>query len=547
MKKFVVFVTLAAVVLLLTPVTAEAGGSKSGPARGVSGGLNAGKTSVVLAMSSTWETLMPFNTTSNYGDIIFGQIYDKLVYTDGDYTISPRLAQSWEPSADRTAMVVKLNPNARWHDGTMVTADDIVFTARLVTNPNLKATKRSNFGMIADTDNGGAVQPGKTVGVEAGDKYTVIFHFKNPMDPDIFLYQFCRNFYALPRHLLEKKTIDELNNGDFWTQNPIGSGPFKYVSQISGERITLARNAAYHLGSPQFETLVIRVVPSTSMLAGLQTGEIDIVSGGGTGTIPLEDWDAAKSEPNLATLSHPALGYQAMNINMAKPYLTNDVRQAICMAVNRQAIVDGLLNGEGKALDAHMFAPDHPYYQNRYVREYNPDKARALLKQAGWDSSRVLQLMVPQGNTVRERSALLIQQNLAAVGIKTEIRTVDFPTVMAESQKSGGPDLNLIGSAGSLDPDENAQWFNPSGATNFSCFAPNQTELYDMYLKGRRGTSRAERKPVYDEMQRMMLESGCRLYLYVTNSLVAYNPRIQNADIKSFASVNWDTWKWDVK
>jgi peptide/nickel transport system substrate-binding protein len=548
MKKHLLPVLVFAVLALFASHQAWAGGGQGASQPASSGaGLNAGKSSVVLAMSSTWETLMPFNTTSNYGDIIFGQIYDKLVYAKGDYSIAPRLAQSWTPAADKSYITVKLDPAAKWHDGRPVTADDIVFTSRLITNPGLRATKRSNFSHIAGTDNGGALEAGKTLGVEAVDANTVIFRFKGPMDPDIFLYQFCRNFYALPKHTLEGKTIDELNNGDFWAQNPVGSGPFKYVSQISGERITLSRNTAYHLGSPKFETLIIRVVPTTSMLAGLQTGEIDIISGGGTGTIPMEDWEAAQKDSRLATLSHPTLGYQCMNISMAKPYLTPPVRQAINMAVNRQAIVDGLLNGEGQMLVAHAFVKGHPYYQDTYVREYNPQKAKDLLKQANWDSNRVLKLLVPAGNTVRERSALLIQQDLAAVGIKAEITTVDFATLMADSQKPDGPDLNLVGSAGSLDPDESSGWYNPVGATNFSAFAPNQTEIWDLYVKGRQGTSLAERKPIYDQIQKLSLETGCRLFLYVTNALVAYNPRISNADIQSFASVNWDTWNWVVK
>lgn len=505
-----------------------------------------GKNSVVLGMAGIWGTMMPFNDTGNYGDIIYGQIYDKLVFHKGDFSIAPRLATSWKMSDDKTYMTLIIDPNARFHDGTPVTAHDVVFTVDMVTNPQVLATKRSNFMYLRGCDGSGAFLGGEGKPAVAVDDQTVEFHFKTPLDPDIFLYQFCRNFYVVPRHIWEGKTIEEINNGDNWTKTAIGSGPFKYVSQISGERITLSVNKEYHLGVPNFEILIIRYVPASNMLAGLQTGEIDIISGGQTGSMSLDDWDAAKEDPNLKTYSHSTLGYQAMNINMQKPYLTDKVRQAICMAVNRQAIVDGLLFGEGEALDCHMFAKNHPYYQGEYKRAYDPDAARKLLVEDGWDSSRVLTLMVPSGNVVRERSALLIQQDLEKVGIKTQITTVDFPTIMAESQKPEGPDLNLIGSAGSLDPEENAQWFNPTGAVNFSCFAPDDTQLFDLYVKASTGTSREERKPIYDEMQKQMLEKGCRLYLYVTNALVAYNPRLSGMDIEAFSSITWNTWEWKI-
>lgn len=501
---------------------------------------------VVMAMAGTWGTMMPYNDTGNYGDIIYGQIYDKLFFHKGDYTIGPRLATGWVTSDDKTCITLTLDPNAKFHDGVPVTAQDIVFTVDMVTNPLVQATKRSNFMYLRGCDGSGVFLGGDEKPVVAVDDWTVELHFKNPLDPDIFLYQFCRNFYVIPKHIWETKSIDEINNGDNWAKYAIGSGPFKYVSQISGDRVVLAVNPTYHLGVPNFDTFIIRYVPASNMLAGLQTGEIDIISGGGTGSMSLDDWGAAQEDPNLMTYSHPTLGYQTMNINMQKPYLTDLVRQAICMAVNRQAIVDGLLYGEGEVLDCHMFAKNHPYYQGEYKRVYDPDAALDLLKEAGWDSSRVLVLMVPAGNVVRERSALLIQQDLEKVGIKTQITTVDFPTLMAEAQKPDGPDLNLIGSAGSLDPEENALWFNPAGACNFSCFASDDTELFDMYVRGAAGTSREERKPIYDEMQRMMLEKGCRLYLYVTNALVVYNPRLSGMDIKAFASVNWNTWDWRI-
>lgn len=547
----VLTLALAAMMLLSAcgappPDDGGTSGNTGGGTSGATGG-DSGSKSVVLAMAGAWGTMMPFNDTGNYGDLVYGQIYDKLVYHNGDYTISPRLAETWEPNEDRTAITMTLNKNATWHDGEPLTANDVVFTVDMVTNPDVQATKRSNFMYLRGCDDSGAFVGGEDEKpCVAEDDYTVTFHFKNPSDPDIFMYQFCRNFYVVPQHIWGEKSIEEINNADNWAKTAVGSGPFKFVNEISGERITLEANKDYFQGAPDFDTLILRNVLATNMLAGLQTGEIDIIAGGGIGSLALDDWEAAKADENLETFSHPTLGYQVLNLNMSKDYLTDGVRQAICMAVNRQAIVDGLLFGEGEVLDAHMFAKNHPYYQGENVRKYDPEEAKALLEADNWDSSRVLSLMVPSGNVVRERSALLIQQDLEAIGIKVEITTVDFPTLMAETQKPDGPDLNLIGSAGSLDPEENAQWFNPAGATNFSCFPANDLDLFNYYVEGAKGTSREERKPIYDEMQKAMLESGCRLYMYVTNALVVYNPRLSGMDIESFASVNWDTWKWKV-
>jgi peptide/nickel transport system substrate-binding protein len=156
-------------------------------------------------------------------------------------------------------------------------------------------------------------------------------------------------------------------------------------------------------------------------------------------------------------------------------------------------------------------------------------------------------MLVPTGNTVRERSALLMQQDLTAIGVKVQLTTVDFPTLMTQGQLPNGPDLSLVGVVGAADPDNASGLFNPHAGMNFSALRPDQDEIYQMFLQARAGVSFAQRKPIYDAIQKKHLEEAQRLYLYVPNVLVAYNSRVSNIDIASFANMNWDSWNWVIK
>lgn len=238
----------------------------------------AGEKVVTMAISSTWETLMPFNTSSNYGDVIFDQLYDRLVFNRGDNTFEPRLASGWEVGEDAKSITFAIDPKAKWHDGQPVTAEDVAFTAQLVSDPAINSSKRSFLNYFEGVDDSGAELSADSIGVEVLEGNKVRFNLKRPMDPEIILGVFNKNFFVLPKHILEDKTVEEVNGPDLW-EAPIGSGPFKFGSSIAGEEIQLDCNESYHLGKPDFDKLVIRVTQSANLVAGLMSGDIDILAG----------------------------------------------------------------------------------------------------------------------------------------------------------------------------------------------------------------------------------------------------------------------------
>lgn len=366
MKKLLTALLLA--VFLLTACAPPAAPTDSQPASAAGSGASdtSGEKVVTMAVSSTWETLMPFNTSSNYGDIIFDQLYDRLVLNRGDGTNEPRLASSWEVADDKKSITFTINEDATWHDGEPVTAEDVAFTAQLVSDPAINSSKRSFLSYFEGVDDSGAELSEDSIGVEVLDGNKVKFNLKQPMDPDIILGVFNKNFFVLPKHILADKTVEEINGPDLW-EAPIGSGPFKFGSSIAGEEIQLLCNENYYLGKPDFNKLVIRVVQSANLVAGLMSGDIDILAGSGLAAIPLEDWDTAKAQENLNCVSIENYSYQYMVYNTQREYMTAEVRRAIDMAIDRQTIVDQLLKGEGLILST-PWAPTTPIAMKRFIR-----------------------------------------------------------------------------------------------------------------------------------------------------------------------------------
>lgn len=498
-----------------------------------------GQKTVAMAMTSAWDSLVPYDTTSSYSDVIINQIFEKLAIIRADGTFSPGLADSWEMNEDNTIFTFHLSPKAKWHDGKQVTADDVVFSAMVMSKKDVSSARRCTR-YFTGTDDGGIETAENSLGVKAVNENTVAFHLKEAMDPDYFLAIFNRDFYIIPQHVFEGMSMSEINASDFWTKPTVGSGAFVFDSYITGERVEFVANKEYHRGAPDFDRLVVKVVGAQNLMSGLISGDIDLLY---DGVVPLQDWEMAKQQKNLVTESIASLGYQYMTCNTEKPYMTENIRHAINMAINRDVIISQLLKGEGEKA-AGPLPESHRYFNKDLLPiEFDVEKAKKLVEDEGWDPNRELLLIVPQGNQVREKSAPLIQQNLQAIGIKTKIQTMDFPTLM-NLLRSGEYDLGLVGSAGSLDPGESVFNVTVGHTNNFAHLT--DTTLGDLGKKGSQLTSFEERLPVYLEYQKVLKEQMPFVWLYFPNKLMAYNSRLSNVPVEDFAFMNWCAWEWKV-
>ncbi len=499
-----------------------------------------GEKTLTVAMVNAWDSLMPMNSNSNYGDFVFSQIYSKLVQIKADGSYAGDLAESWQVNDDSTEVTFTLNADAVWHDGEPVTAEDVVFSFKLFSNPAVEAVSRYYLAVIDGTDESGAETAEGSIAVEMVDQSTVVIKMKNAMYPGTLLMNL-NSVYIIPKHIYETKTVEEINNPESWA-NPIGSGPFSYVDKIEGERIEFKKNEAFYLGAPKIDKLVVRIVPGQNLLSSLMSGDVDLLLGG-LAKIPLDDWALAQEQSNLMTESIPSTNYQTLILNTQKPYMTQTARQAISMAVNRDALVNALLQGEGVSLIAPI-VPSNPYYNADVKVWYDPDKAVEMLKAEGFPFDQELVFLVPSGNTTRERAAALIQQDLTNIGLNVRIQMVDFPTLM-NSMREGSHDIGIIGSGGTPDPGESRQMIDPASPVNFSLL--ETTELADLIDKGNAELTFEKQLPYFKDYQAKVKELSAMPYLYATNMLMAYNKRVTGVEGVEFLVMNWQSWLWDVE
>ena len=520
--------------------SAAAGGSAETSAAAETGSTG-GEKVITMAQTGDWDTFMPMNTTNAGADNVIELMFDRLMVINTDGTFGPRLAESWETNEAQDKITYHQNENAKWQDGEPVTAEDVVYSAQVASSSEYSYLRRIRMQYFAGTDETGCETGTDSIEVAALDDHTVEFTLKTPMDPAIIYALVNRDFFIMPKHLLDSISDADLVNDAFW-QKPIGSGPCIFDSMESGVSIEFKANKDYYLGAPDFDRLVFKKVQSTNLLSGLMSGDIDVLSA--NSQIPLADWEAAKNTQGIVTKSIPTFAYQYMAMNTARDYLTEDVRHAISLAINRQVIVDQLLQGEARIAIGPL-AEDHPYFDEKLLPiEYDPEKAKSMLEAAGWDSNRELQVLVSTGNEVREKSAILIQQDLQKIGIKTKIQTLDFPTLLTNA-RNGDYDLCFIGSSGSVDPSESVPNVTAGYMNNFA-------QLSDPTL-GQIGESGAKeitfetRKKVYDQYQEELFKQMPMAFLYHTNDLFAYNEKLENVREGAIDyNINKNVWEWKV-
>ncbi|HLW60747.1 MAG TPA: ABC transporter substrate-binding protein [bacterium] len=499
---------------------------------------------VVSGMWSPPNNFNPINTDSSYGFYPIHFMFTGLVSArldNNQLKFSPALASRWEVGADHQTYTFTIHPKAAWHDGQPVTADDVLFTIMTISDPKTETNRGANIADIAGLDVRGKRAPGAQLGVRVLGPKTIEIKTSVPVDPAGFLEKFGANVYILPKHVLGDVPPDQLAKHPFFMHPTVGDGPFKFVQYRPDEFIELAANDSYHLGAPRVRRVFVRIIPPTTMLAQLQRSDLDITAGFGIGEILIDDWDRVKTMSGLQTISFPAPGYQYLVVNWKRPFLQDKrVRRALAEAINRPLIVSQLLKGQGQIAEGPI-PPTNPYFDKKVKPwPYDPNQAKALLQEAGWDPNRTLTLRVPIGNIVRERSSEIIRENLVAVGVKTDIQKSDFPTHIA-AMRSGNFDMALVGWTGTADPDVSSQ-YRTGGQYNFSFHSIAQMD--QLLDEGVKTADPAKRRQVYDQFQETFADQLPVIVLYYNNALTAISKRMSNVLTDVSGVYDFDPYAW---
>lgn len=490
---------------------------------------SAGEKTVTYATSLSWDGFNFYATTNTNTDEVIEFLYDKLFDLNADGTVSPRLANDYEVNDTYDVYTFHLNENSTWHDGEPVTAEDVVYTFQVATTADQDWLAR--IKLIDGTDDDGIETSEDSVAVKAVDDYTVEFTLKQPTDELTFLTEL-KGWFIVPQHILGQYADAELDTIDYWDA-PIASGPMKFDSQIEGERFELVKFDDYYLGAVDFDRLIIRLMDASAITAGIMSGEVDF-----TKSLVALDVAALEASDSYVVESIPSFSHQNVVLNLSDPVFEDvRVRQAIAKAVNRQAIVDNIYLGYGQVINS-LYPETHPYYNDAVTDQYDPEGAKALLEEAGWDENTVIEFQVPTGNEARVQSSLLIQQDLEAVGIKTSIVSYDFATVL-QNMRDEKFQILLMGAEGSASPS------SYTGSLTYFSHTTDEEILADID-NGAAALSTEDKKTYYDDLQLQLIDKAPILFIYSPNSLIVHSTRITADFSKVNVNVNKRIWEWTV-
>ncbi len=376
--------------------------------------------SIIIGTLGEATTINPFLIANeSEGDWRCKQLFDEFVRANpATYALEPGLAQEW--SIDNLDIIFKLQPNAKFSDGSDVTADDVAFTIKGFIAKETGSPRQTKYLSIAGAQDYADGKANDVSGIKVVDPKTLMVTLAKPDAP--FLYNL-RFIFVVPKAALEGKSLTD----DPFFQNPVGAGPYVFQSWTTGADFVATKNPNYwQEGKPAIASFTHRTIADAqSLVLALQSGEID----GSNYPNP-----AAKAEleqnANLAVLVPPFSSPNGWMFNLANEHLAKrEVRLGIAMALNTEQFAADSLLGIGKP-GLGPIAPDNwAFDPNLKSIPYDPEKAKQMIADAGSAGAQI-RFMVNQGNVLREDWLTFTQQALKDVGIEVVPEVIEYATLV---------------------------------------------------------------------------------------------------------------------
>ena len=380
-----------------------------------------------FALSGNPDTLDPHATSGTLTFQVVRSIYDTLLEPNREGEIVPALAESWEVSPDGLEWTFRLRRGVRFHHGRELTAADVVATIDRILDPAFASPNISDFEAI---DSAVAV-----------DDYTVQLNLSRPQAP--LLGALASGWSAI-------LPADLIGAGHDFAGEPVGTGPFAFEQWVRDSRIVLQRNPEYWMEErPYLDGVTFHIITERAVqIQGLLAGELDVVD-----IVTDTDIDLVQDNPQtkLDTDLSSLVMVLAVN-NEREPLGDLRLRQAISLAINRQPVLD-VAYGGGEPVGSFIDSGDPAYPDFADVYPYEPARARELIEELDLPEDLVLSIAVPQNFQPHVRAGEIYQEMLRDVGLRTELRLLDWSTWLTEVYRGSNFDLTVIGHTGKLDPD----------------------------------------------------------------------------------------------
>lgn len=491
----------------------------------------------VIAVGADADVLFPPAIRSDVGFEVAQQIFLKLadmgveMNTAGDSGFVPMLAESWEFEDDLT-LVFQLHPEARWHDGTPVTAADVTFSLDVYRDPAVA----SPMGPLLD----------RIASVTARDERTVEFKFTTAYGEQF--YDATHHTWIIPRHILDSVPRDRLTTHAFGRQ-PVGAGPYRFVRWRSGETIEIAADSSFFLGTAGIARVIWRISPDyTTSLTQLIAGDADIVKI----ILGSENIERTRGATHIGLYEYPNMVYFYLGMNLrasgdaSRPHALfgdRELRRAIALGTDRERIVRAVFGELGVVPNGPITPGVWIWDDDRSQLPFDSARARQMLDRMGWRDSDddgvrdrdgtplTFELSYPGSSRAREQISVILQEQLRRIGVAVELRSLEFNTFL-ERLETGRFDMGI--GAWSVDPPPvamRALWTSAGlGGDNHGRYAnPVFDSLVDL-AAGIRDKSAA--RTVWNQALDVINEDAPAVWLMVPTAVAGIHERFENVTIR---------------
>jgi peptide/nickel transport system substrate-binding protein len=458
---------------------------------------------VVFLIQSSPASLDPRVGTDEPSEHIDELLFDGLVKKDAQFHFTPALAERWEEPNAQT-IIFHLRPGVHFSDGRALTSRDVVWTINSMRDGTVISPKAASYASVDS--------------VEAPDPLTVVFHLKH-----------ADNFLMTNLATDAMGIVPYRSGRDFW-RNPVGTGPFRFVSQRIDQDVTIERNPESWWATPKIARVRFAVVPDAiTQSLELEKGSADVESN----SLPVDSIPVLASRPNLAVEDAPGTVIQYLAFNTRDPILKDvRVRQAIACAINRRLIIATLYHGDARPAVS-LLPPTHWAWTGDVERyDYDPERAEKLLDEAGYKrGANGVRLQLTMKTSTDERARLLaavLQQQLSRVGIALNIRSNEFATFYSDVVRGAFQMYALQWIGGNEQPDIfsyvfASDRFPPKGANRGRYANPR---LDALLADADQSPDMARRRADYVEAQQILARDLPAVNLWYVDTLVVHNRRL---------------------
>ncbi len=490
---------------------------------------------LVIGTEADADALSPLISAGNTGSDVYGQIFCQLARIKPDMKdFEPWLASGWEFSPDRKSLTFHLRNDVKWHDGVRFSAYDVEFSFGLYSNEEIGW---KTIRWLEDIES-----------VTAVDSFTVRFDFRQTY-PDQFIDAWILR--PLPKHILESVPPENMRTADF-NRRPVGNGPFRFVEWVPQQKIELAANEDYFLGRPCLNRLIWKMIPDeTSLLTQLGNGQIDLWP-----VVPTGPKSRVSDLPNVNVYRYPSRVYHFVCWQIADPlFADRNVRRALTMAIDRQKLIDSLLDGMGQPATGPIPSFLWAYDPNLRQIEFNPEEARRILAREGWmdhdgdgwldkDGRRFEFEIITNGdNQLRADITVVVQEDLRRIGVKVTPRLLEWTVFVDRITRKKDFQAAVSAWVSAIKVDLTTIWHSKSIKDKYNLGHYANATVDSLIDRARVEMDRDKAAVLWSQAQQIIIDDAPYAFLFVTDEVTAADKRVRNIHPTTYSwDYNLDRW-----